>query len=62
MKRHNRFIDFFKVTKDRCLSWRSFFSGLRPFLGEGMEGWRAGQKDGKKVGVVEGWEEGGWGR
>jgi hypothetical protein len=27
-----------------------------------MEGWRAGQKDGKKVGVVEGWEEGGWGR
>jgi len=27
-----------------------------------MEGRRAGQNDGKKVGVVEGWEEGGWGR
>jgi len=27
-----------------------------------MEGRRAGQKDGKKVGVVEGLEEGGWGR
>jgi len=27
-----------------------------------MEGRRAGQKDGKNVGVVEGREEGGWGR
>jgi len=27
-----------------------------------MEGKRAGQKDVNKVGVVEGWDKGGWGR
>jgi len=27
-----------------------------------MEGSRAGQRDGKKIDVVEGWKEGEWGR
>jgi len=70
MKGHNRFINFFKGNKRLVSLLAIFFFWIAPIL-EGREKGecfremgrrRAGQRDGKKVGVVTEWEEGWPGR